>query len=136
MKNFILTALIGIVLCFSVGAHAQASLKSTTYGNTKDTVTNTASKLWYAQAKGFSNVSVQFNITKISGTVAGNAIPVGSIDGVNFYNISTDTLKATDVAAQGKIWNFPNSAYIYYGVRYTGTGTMSASATGNYAARN
>ena len=73
-------------------------------------------------------------ITKISGTVAGVVRLFGSIDGVTYARIAaTDSLNATNVASQGKLFNVLPSGgkwpYKYVRVSYTGTGTMSASFT-------
>jgi hypothetical protein len=134
MKRFITCLLLSFLVI--AAAQAQSNLTTSTYGNTRDTVTNTAVKVWSKQLPGFSIQTFTFDVTKISGTVAGNVIPVGSLDGVNYYNISTDTLKLTDVAAQGKAWSITNTKFLYYGVRWTGSGTSSASGAGKIVGGN
>ena len=79
------------------------------------------------------------NITKISGTLGGTLIPVASNDGVNFYDITGFTTQdaaftVTDVVSQGKAYQC-KLGYQYYGVRWTGTGTMSGSFTATLIAR-
>ncbi len=92
-----------------------------------DTVVNTAAKYLVASVAVKSpTVAIQFDCTKISGTVAGTIVPVASNDGVTYYVNGASTMTATDVASQGNIWVVP-AGYKYYGVRWTGTGTMSAS---------
>jgi hypothetical protein len=79
------------------------------------------------------STTIQVNITKISGTVAGTVTLQGSLDGTN-YNTATSgalaitaTYTATDVASQSKSWVIVNNPYRYYRVTWTGAGTMAAS---------
>lgn len=137
MKKFLLLAsVLSLVLC----SQAQVSLISPTYGNTKDTVTNTAAKVLWLKVIGYKeSITATVNITKISGTLAGTLIPIVSNDGVNFYNgtgytLSDSAITVTDVAAQGKAFQFKRG-YQYYGVQWTGSGTMSGSFTGKLLAR-
>lgn len=81
------------------------------------------------------STTIQVNITKISGTVAGTVTLQGSLDGVS-YNTATSgalaitaTYTATDVAAQSKSWVIVNNPYRYYRVSWTGSGTMVATMT-------
>lgn len=138
MKKFFLLASI-LSLAFMV-TQAQVSLISPTYGNAKDTVTNTASKVLWVKVTGYKEtITATINITKISGTLAGTLIPIVSNDGVNFYNgtgaaLSDSAITVTDVASQGKAFQFKRG-YQYYGVQWTGSGTMSGSFTGKLLAR-
>ena len=121
-------------------SQAQVALVSPTYGNTIDTVTNTAAKVLYKKVVGNkATITITVNITKISGTLGGTLIPIGSNDGVNFYDITGYTsadaaLTVTDVVSQGKAYQC-KLGYQYYGVRWTGTGTMSGSFTATLLAR-
>ncbi len=124
------------LVAFSVAfftADAQRNLVSTSYYNANDTVTNTGSKIWFS-ANPYKYVSLQLNVLKISGTVAGSIVPVGSNDGVYFYPISKytqDTVTAANTSGTvGYVINVPNVGCPFVGLRYTGSGTMSASATG------
>lgn len=154
MKKIILlaaTALMISVSGISQNIPAAYPLVGGTYGFTVDTVVNTASVTKFILVKGsYQNISIQAVITKISGTVAGTVTPVGSNDGVNFVDISRpsiaettlrpaykDTLIPTNVTTNTKIYNFTPSVatdgqassygtYLYYGLKYTGAGTMSA----------
>ena len=122
----------------AVKSKAQIALVSPTYGNTKDTVTNTASKVLWKQVNGYKEtVTIAVNVTSISGTLGGTIVPIASNDGTNFYDISTvskDTFTVTNTATQGKAY-YLQRGYKYYGVKWTGTGTMSGSFTGTLLAR-
>lgn len=74
----------------------------------------------------FDVVAIQAVITKVNGTVGGNALLQGSLDGLTYVNVSTDTLKSTNVTTNSKIWKVEPSPYLYYRVSATGTGTMKA----------
>lgn len=126
--------ILSILLVLAVGftAQAQTPLRTST-GIAFDTVTNAASKTLFAQAKtGHSLVSLQINAARVSGTAGGTVFPVGSNDGVNFYTLGRagDTLTLTNVAAQSRIWQVSPAGYQYYGLTYTGTGTMVVRFTG------
>ena len=122
----------------TVQTKAQIALVSPTYGNTKDTVTNTASKVLWKKVNGYKeSVTIAVNVTSISGTLGGTIVPIASNDGTNFYDISTvskDTFTVTNTATQGKAY-YLQRGYKYYGVKWTGTGTMSGSFTGTLLAR-
>lgn len=107
---------------------------------TRDTVTNTAAHVMSYQVKGAQkSITIQVDVTKITGTLAGTIVPVGSNDGVTFYVI-TDAYGAaasytvTDVSTQGKCFNIP-TGYPYVGVLWTGSGTMSGSFTAKLFSR-
>lgn len=113
----------------------QINLVSTNNSLTRDTVTNTGAILLVAPVRGRTEqVGIQVTCTKISGTVAGTIIPVASNDGVNFYAAGAGTFTATDVASQGILFA-PPLGYAYYGVRWTGAGTMSASLIAKLVAK-
>jgi hypothetical protein len=124
----------------AVHSQAQSTLISPVYGNSLDTVTNTGVKVLWLQLQGYrETVTATINITKISGTLGGTLIPIASNDGVNFYQTAAITTAdtaytVTNVAAQGKNYNFPRG-YAYYGVQWTGTGTMSGSFNGKLIGR-
>ena len=91
----------------------------------RDTVVNAGTKTLNLAVKGTNTTGAfQVVVTKISGTVAGNVIFQGSVDGTNFVNI--DTLVATNVATQTKVFTDVPVKYPFYRITYTGTGTMSA----------
>lgn len=121
----------------AIQSSAQVSLLSAT-GYTLDTVTNTSVKIMAKQVKGYQEtVTVQVNLIKISGTMGGTMVPVASNDGVKYYDISqksSDTVTVANVATAGKNYSLVRG-YLYYGVQWTGTGTMSASIGGTLVAR-
>jgi hypothetical protein len=152
MKKLISILFIATLFIAAKPATAQivnsaTSLTGGTYGNAIDTVTNTASVKKYVIAK-LSNrtVAIQAVATKISGTMGGTAFPIASNDGVNFKSIAAvgDTVTWTSSAsAQTYLWTFPKvnstttyAPYLYYGVQFTGTGTMSASFKGSVVGRS
>lgn len=105
----------------------QINLVSTTNSLTRDTVTNAGVVILQAPVRGRTEqIGIQVTITKISGTLGGTLIPVASNDGTNFYAAGAGTLTVADVASQGILFA-PPLGYAYYGVRWTGTGTMAGS---------
>ena len=84
----------------------------------------------------FSQINIQAVVTKTSGTVGGNAILQGSIDGSNFETISNDTLTLANQAINSKIWKITPSSHVYYRVRVISSGTQVSVPTGYFVARN
>lgn len=117
-------SLLLVVSMFAVG-NSQVSLTM----NGSDTVVNTAQvDLTFSVSNAYNSGAYQIVVTKVSGTVDGNAILQGSVDNVNFVNI--DTLATTNVATQTAIFTESPVKYPFYRVRYTGTGTMAAIISG------
>lgn len=96
---------------------------------TRDTVTNTGTGALYAKIQnGDGYVTIQANVTKVSGTVAGSLTLLGSLDGVAYDSIRTEetrTLLAratlrnttgTDVYS----WRLKKSPYLYYKLASSG----------------
>ena len=111
------------------------SLISTTNSLPKDTVTNTAAKQWVTTVKGYqATIGIQVDVAKLTGTLAGTLIPIASLDGVTYYAAGTGTMTITDVAAQGILFA-PPLGYNYYGVRWTGSGTMTGTLVAKLIAR-
>lgn len=164
MKKLIITSIFSLALVFGLGAQnvtAAFPLVGGTYSLTIDTVDNTESITKYIKVTGsHRSASLQVVVTKISGTVAGTIRLVGSNDGINFVDISspsiaisalrpayTDTLTCTNVTTNTKIWDIPLNGikgttvqefppYLYYGVTYLGSGTMSAKFRGYLVTRS
>ncbi|MES2004337.1 MAG: hypothetical protein V4450_07435 [Bacteroidota bacterium] len=140
MKKVILILLIAAGVFAAPKVQAQVDLTSVAYGNTKDTVTNTATKVLYAKVTGFKEtVTIIASLTKISGTLGGTLKLVVSHNGTTWYDASgysaSDTaFTVTDVTAQGKAFQC-KKGFQYYGVQWTGTGTMSGSFTAVLLAR-
>ena len=123
----IISILVLACVCFAAQAQTRPTLLTTTsYGLTLDTVTNTASKVTTAfRVPKFNNgVTAQVIVTKISGTVGGSIGLYGSMDGTNWSLIGSASTPS-DASAN---YSFNTVvAWGYYQLKYTGTGTMSAS---------
>lgn len=79
-----------------------------------------------------TSTAIQFVAHKVSGTIAGTVTLMGSVDGIHFKpalvaeaSTAIPTFTATDVATQSYVWRLTGSPYAYYGISWTGTGTMS-----------
>jgi hypothetical protein len=132
MKKILFLSMIAV--CLSViNVSAQTSLYGTN-GYVRDTVTNTGAKVLFTRVTGGqAYISIQVDITKISGTLGGTLTIVASNDGVTYYDIGNLTTEnrdtaytVTNTASQGYIYRC-KPGFKYYGVRWTGTGTMSGS---------
>ncbi|GGG97350.1 hypothetical protein [Pedobacter zeae] len=127
LLSLTLGLLLSISLCYAQTPNSLKDMLSSPTHAATDTVTNAGVKYQIAAVQGFQDVvTIQTVITKISGTVAGTVIIQGSLDGVNYTTIGTDSFTATDVASQSKSWSVNPSTFAYYRVSYTGAGTMSA----------
>jgi hypothetical protein len=125
-----------IIACLFVVSISNGQALQMTGGYvTGDTVVNTASKACSTKVvKSYKSITIQANVTKISGTVGGAITLQGSVDGVNFVTADTAafvsdgpaTYTATNSASQSKVWVINGSPYVWWKVSYTGTGTMSA----------
>lgn len=115
-------------------AQAQSYTLLSVWGATTDSVTNTETTVLSKQIPGKGTVTVQLNITRISGTAAGTAILQGSLDGTNYVTlhyatggattgVQNDSFTLTNVASQSVSWVINPSAYTYYRVSVTGSGT-------------
>lgn len=96
-------------------------------GAATDTVTNSGTAYVSKAFKGGARVfGIQVAVTKVSGTVAGDIVLSGSLDGTNYHNL--DTLAATNTTGTKYYAPFiisGNAApYTNYKVTHTGTGTM------------
>jgi len=139
MKKFFKLVLIGILALFSAMVHAQAptgpkityaavgqALSTPTHAAT-DTVTNTTVLYQYAITQG-SNIHATFQslFTKVTGTPAGTIVLQGSIDGVNWSGTLGSSFTITDVATQVATFTVIPSAYQYYRIVVTPSGTQSS----------
>lgn len=127
-----------ITLCaFLIGAlpdvgTAQTSLLGAN-GYARDTVTNTGTKTLVGRPNAYTTaITIQVDITKISGTLAGTLTPIVSNDGTTYYSVSSRTTRDTAYtvpnASGGYTYTMP-LGYRYYGVQWVGTGTMVGSFT-------
>lgn len=125
MKKLLTTI---IFLVISIGAMAQAKLKPTP---TTGLLTNAsyAYASVYAPIKSTSfsptSVTIQLNLAKGTGTPAGYASIHGSVDGITYEKIGTDSVAISNTTTQLKFWKLTTHAYPYYRVRLIGSGTQS-----------
>lgn len=116
----------------ALSASAQASY-ATAMTITSATLTNAANDSAIVKATGScGNAAFQLVVTKVSGTIGGVARLKGSLDGINYVSAVTDTVILTNVATNTYIWNIAPSKYLYYMIKTTGAGTMSATIKGWY----
>jgi hypothetical protein len=129
MKKIFLISFLALLTMYT---HAQSEAKTMLASNglAIDTVSNTGTETWTLKVPGYQKtVAVQFIATKINGTVGGTVTLQGSLNGSNWSAIpGQSTFTATDVASQNTLWKVDSSAFLYYRLSWTGTGTMSASA--------
>lgn len=139
MKKFVLAGLIA-VFAFAVPyqSSAQVTLISTGNSLAKDTVTNTGVKTLGTKLPGYyETVTLQFTTANLTGTQGGTVIPVASIDGITYntcgvvFGPASSTVTAT---ALGGVFDVPKG-YLYYGVQWTGAGTMTGTITGKLISR-
>lgn len=122
----------------SAGAFAQSALTTTpTSVVALDTNTNAMSGYLYTskQSGNEGNFSFQYVGTKISGTVAGVVTLEGSLDGINYTRVMSDSLLLTDVTTNTKVWDVTAQKRLYYRTKVTTTGTVSLQNKGFYITR-
>lgn len=120
----LLSMLLMTGLSFGQTVSKLTPLKSNTTGKDSDTLANATTKNQTAKIDGyFDSVSIQTNLTKLSGTAAGKVYLLGSLDGVNY--VKDDSLTVANVTTQSKIFTSNPSKYVFYRVSFVGTGTQS-----------
>lgn len=133
IRSLGLLAVFALTTLFVNAQPIAPSLTSVSNGSNLDTVTNTGVKTQISHfvADGKQSVTLSFLTANISGTQGGTVIPVASNDGVNFfscgvvYGSSSVTVSASTL---GGVFN-PPVGYQYYGLQWTGTGTMQGTIT-------
>jgi hypothetical protein len=116
-----LSLIFGFMLFMSIQTKAQVI---TTFTGS-DTIVNTATvNCDLILRNAYTSGVFQVVNTKVSGTVAGNTLFQGSVDGTNY--VTLDTLVNTDQTTNTKIIVQTPPTYPYYRFKYTGSGTMSA----------
>lgn len=143
MKNLLFLIAFPMALLTGSQVKAQKAVVSiTTAGVTgnglaRDTVTNTAVK-WFAAPYNFAGpqayVTIQVDLTKISGTMGGTIVPTSSNNGVGYGVAGSASYTVLDQTSQTATIVAP-AGFNYYGFRWTGTGTMSGSAVGTITRR-
>lgn len=136
MKKLLLIIFMGM---FTVGIQAQTINRvplSTTNSTNLDTIPNAGTRKQVVTAGNSTNLRIQANVVKLTGTAGGNVTLLGSLDGINFEpipslksdgTIGMDTLKITNVSTlQTHSFIVPVIYHNKYQISYTGAGTMSA----------
>jgi hypothetical protein len=96
-----------------------------------DTILNAGTEYATLKAQNAYTVATfQAVVTKISGTVAGTVVLQASLDGINYVSVGADTLTNTNQTTNTHIWTVEPSKYLYYRLKATGSGTMSATIKG------
>lgn len=134
MKKLVL--LITVAL-FSVTVNAQ-SIVQNLYSNVAsgvkltDTVTNagTVTMSSAVVAGSAQNVTITATFTKLTGTVAGTATLLGSLNGTDWTSASATSYTVTDVASATTSWLLTNKPFQYYRVSVTGSGTSTYTVKG------
>jgi len=118
MKKFI--SLLTLMFAFIAISSGQAIAMT----GSGDSLSNTASKSCTFRAVGTpTSVSIEYVLTKASGTVAGKTYLYGSLDGVTY--VAIDSMTATNQTTNAKIFIVTSpKAYVYYKTTHTGVGTM------------
>lgn len=132
-KLFIISALFAALLATAPSSadaqmYAPKLLTTTSYGNTLDTVVNTAQKVT-TPADGLirnwkTGLVAMVVVTKISGTVAGSLALQGSLNGTDWVTVGS-AASPSDATANYRFAT--TEKWLYYRISYTGSGTMSAS---------
>lgn len=132
-RYFILAVLMCVCVAVTGRAYAQGPLTAT-----KTTLTNADTSYFSAGISGPANfVSLQMNITKVSGTVAGNIVIQCSEDAV-MWSTATDTAHAAVVTytvtdgTQTKRWELGPQRARYYRARLITSGTQVCTGKGFY----
>lgn len=133
MKNFKLILFSALLLLVSATVSAQVEgtykpMLSVSNGTAIDTATNSAKSQVLRVPGSASLLTVVATVTEISGATAGTVKLYGSLNGTDYVEVDTANVfnPADQVAAQSHDWIIKPSAYTYYKVIYTPTGTMSA----------
>ncbi|MFB6456489.1 hypothetical protein ACE38W_14545 [Chitinophaga sp. Hz27] len=123
-------AILSIFLCSSAFAQSGQMAQS------KDTTVNADTvRLFPTITIATHWLSFQVNVTKVSGTVAGNAIVQCSEDALNWFTATgTDTLTLTN-ANNYKRWELGIPKSRFYRVRVITSGTQSSAIKGFYYAK-
>lgn len=121
MKKICLLAILSL---FAIGLNAQALMTGS-----PATVTNAVAQSVVKEVTGVSkSVTVQFVVSKVSGTIAGKAYVQVSLDGTNY--VSIDSMTLTDITTNSQATEIADNPYRFYKVLVVGSGTMSATLNG------
>lgn len=117
----ILFSIIAFMFAFAI---SDASAQAVKMNGSGDSLSNTAVKsCTYKAPYTPTAVTIQYKLTKASGTVAGKTYLYASLDGSTY--IAIDSITATNQTTNQKMFVVANpKAYVYYKTTHTGVGTM------------
>ncbi len=132
---FLISILFIVSLSFGQGYNKVVSI-------TPDTLTKVETEYFSVQnvTGTVSTISIGVLFTEISGTSDGSAVLQGSVDGVSYYTLSSETGKMafypndTLTITDGAIWviELTNPAFVSYRIAATGTASDVTLITPNY----
>jgi hypothetical protein len=112
-----------IALAFSCQAQQKFPNTSTAGVTGKDSLTNTDTVLSTFQgANNLALGTIQLNIVKKTGTIAGKAYILGSVDGI--YYTKVDSVTFVDGAVFTAFFKYTTLPYVFYEVQSISTGTQ------------
>lgn len=130
-------SIFAIIFCMALGASAQSTVQDL-YSNSAsgvkltDTVTNTGTVTMSSKiVVGAPNqTTITATFTKLSGTVAGTATLLGSLNGTDWTSASATSYTVTDVASATTSWPLTGKNFLYYRVNVVGSGTSTYTVKG------
>lgn len=132
MKKILVT----LIVLFMVTAFVKAQTNLKTFGGSatdvltaSDTVILTSDIIKSYQ----KTVQIALYVDKVSGNLSGKAILQGSLDGVKFYDLLSDTL--VNQAAYVYAWKLENWSSLYLRVKVINTNTGTANIESKYFIR-
>lgn len=123
MKKLFLFSVLLLSLAFVTQAQQKFPNTSTTGVTGKDSLTNVDTVL--STFQGVNNVAlgtIQLNIVKKTGTIAGKAYVLGSVDGI--YYTKVDSVTFVDGAVFTAFFKYTTLPYVFYQVESISTGTQ------------
>lgn len=126
-----------IIFCMALGASAQSTVQNL-YSNAAsgvkltDTVTNTGTVTMSSKiVVGAPNqTTITATFTKLTGTVAGTATLLGSVNGIDWTSASATSYTVTDVVSATTSWPLTGKNFLYYRVNVVGSGTSTYTVKG------
>ena len=108
---------------------AKAQNKSIAFTGNGQIITNattlSTAGQFIAPAQTYSQITaIQCDVSNASGTIAGNVFLQGSLTGVNYSNVSVDTMKLSTTNIS-HVWHVDPTYENYYRIQVVPTGTQS-----------
>lgn len=123
MKKVFLFSIFLMALAFTVHAQQKFPNASTTGVANKDSLTNVDTVLSTFQgANNLALGTIQLNIVKKTGTIAGKAYILGSVDGIIYTKV--DSVTFVDGAVFTSFFKYTTLPYAFYQVESISTGTQ------------